>query len=85
LGSFWLGGDEIWVAEVKSLTRANEERQLRLGLGQVLIYRQRLQQAHPSVKAVLMVEWKPLDPDWHALCEGLEVQLLWPEAVSALS
>jgi hypothetical protein len=78
----WLNGSEVWVAEVKSLTRANEERQLRLGLGQVLIYRQRLQNAHTSVNAALMVEWKPLDPDWHALCKSLGVLLLWPSAIS---
>jgi hypothetical protein len=34
----WLAGDTLYVAEVKSLTAANEERQLRLGLGQVLRY-----------------------------------------------
>jgi hypothetical protein len=30
---------------------------------------------------VLMVEWKPLDPDWHVLCDCLDVQLLWPDAL----
>jgi hypothetical protein len=78
----WLEGRNAWVAEVKSFTTTNEERQLRLGLGQVLIYRQRLKQTHSSVKAVLMVEWKPLDPDWHALCDTLDVQLLWPDALA---
>lgn len=79
----WLNGEEAWVAEVKSLTTTNEERQLRLGLGQVLIYRQRLKQFHSSVMAVLMVEWKPLDPDWHALCDSLDVHLLWPDVLNA--
>ncbi len=46
----WLNGEEAWVAEVKSLTTTNEEPQLRLGLGQVLIYRQRLKQFHTSVR-----------------------------------
>lgn len=78
----WLGNDGIWVAEIKSLTPANEERQLRLGLGQVLIYRQRLKQVHPSVRAVLMVERQPLDPDWHELCDHLGVLLLWPGAIA---
>jgi hypothetical protein len=78
----WLCGKDIWVAEIKSLTPANEERQLRLGLGQVLIYRQRLERTHPSVSAVLMVEWKPLDPDWHELCDRLGVLLLWPDVVA---
>ena len=79
----WLSGGEAWVAEVKSLTMTNEERQLRLGLGHVLIYRQRLRQSHNSVKAVLLVEWKPLDPNWHALCDSLDVLLLWPDALAA--
>ena len=78
----WLDGESAWVAEIKSLTATNEERQLRLGLGQVLIYRQRLKQTQSSVKAALMVEWKPLDPDWHALCDSLDVQLLWPDALA---
>jgi hypothetical protein len=81
----WLNGEDVYVAEVKSLTPANVERQLRLGLGQLLIYRQRLRRAHNSVKAVLMVEWKPWDPDWHALCKSLDVMLLWPKALSGLS
>src|SRR5439155_4125074 len=34
----------VCVAEVKSITEANEEKQLRLGLGQVLRYRQLLRQ-----------------------------------------
>ena len=36
----WIAADAAWIAEVKSLTPANEERQLRLGLGQVLSYAQ---------------------------------------------
>lgn len=38
----WCDGAATWVAEVKSITDANEERQLRLGLGQLLRYRHRL-------------------------------------------
>lgn len=79
----WLNNGTAWVAEVKSLTRANEDRQLRLGLGQVLIYRQRLLRTYQSVRAVLMVEWQPVDPDWHALCDSLNVMLLWPETATA--
>lgn len=79
----WLNGSTAWVAEVKSLTRANEDRQLRLGLGQALIYRQRLLRTYQSVRAVLMVEWRPSDPDWQALCESLNVLLLWPERTTA--
>jgi hypothetical protein len=81
----WSDGDSVFVAEIKSLTLANEERQLRLGLGQVLIYRQRLQRILPTVEAILMVEWEPRDPDWHALCDELEVRLLWPASLRGSS
>ncbi len=40
----WLQGDTFYVAEVKSLTKENESTHLRLGLGQVLYYRYRLEQ-----------------------------------------
>ena len=35
----WRRDDAIFVAEIKSIARRNEERQLRLGLGHVLRYR----------------------------------------------
>ena len=68
------------VSEVKSLSSSNEEKQLRLGLGQVLRYRDTMtrQQSLP-VEAVLMVERKPTDSTWLDLCEGLGVILLWPD------
>lgn len=50
--ALWVTDDEIWVAEVKSLTDKNEERQLRLGLGQLLRYRQRLSSEWSSPGAV---------------------------------
>ena len=38
----WRHGGIVYVAEIKSRTAGNEERQMRLGLGQVLRYRQML-------------------------------------------
>ena len=72
-----------WVAEVKSLSSSNEEKQLRLGLGQVLRYQDTLKrhQALP-VGAVLMVEREPTDSTWLNLCEGLGVLLLWPDRLN---
>jgi len=65
------------VAEVKSITAENEEQQLRLGLGQVLRYRQRLAAlGHDRVVAVLVPERQPRDPSWHELCQDLGVVLL---------
>jgi len=65
------------VAEVKSITSENEEHPLRVGLGQVLRYRQRLSAlGHDRVVAVLVPERQPGDPSWRELCQELGVVLL---------
>lgn len=74
----WLDGDSTVVAEVKSLTDSNEERQLRLGLGQVLRYRHLMEASGATVRAVLTVERRPTDTSWVALCTALGVVLCWP-------
>jgi len=66
------------VAEVKSLTAANEEKQLRLGLGQVLRYAHQLDRQAGTVP-VLVVERIPRDSSWERLCEKLGVVLVWPD------
>ena len=59
----WQRNGTVFVAEVKSITADNEEEQLRLGLGQVLRYRQRLSAlGHQRVIAVLVPERQPPDP-----------------------
>lgn len=73
----WRVGSTVWVAEIKSLTEANEEKQLRLGLGQLLRYRQLLASNH-TVRAVLVTERQPKDLTWEMLCETLGVSLVWP-------
>jgi hypothetical protein len=75
--AWWMTEEELVVAEIKTTTPANEERQLRLGLGQVLRYRQQLATRFPSVdvRAWLVVE-RPLDdPTWAFLCHDLDVTL----------
>jgi hypothetical protein len=79
----WETETTIFVAEVKSLTLANEERQLRLGLGQVLRYWHALSDRAKPVIAVLAVEEKPADESWLALCDRLGIWLLWPESMPA--
>ncbi len=74
----WREGDVLWVAEVKSLTTANEERQLRLGLGQVLRYRQLLSGQAREVRAMLYIERRPRDDAWIEVCESVGVVLRWP-------
>ncbi|HXJ41563.1 MAG TPA: hypothetical protein VNH18_19960 [Bryobacteraceae bacterium] len=77
----WSYGGTVYVAEVKSLTSMNEEKQLRLGLGQVLRYAHNGTAAGPAVP-VLAVERRPSDPTWAVLCAQLGVILAWPEVFS---
>lgn len=73
----WEKNGSVFVAEIKRMTDENEEGQLRLGLGQVLRNRHRLQAlGHEHVVAVLVPERAPRDPSWRELCEELGVALL---------
>jgi hypothetical protein len=82
----WTGDGNMFVVEVKSITSRNEEKQLRLGLGQVLRYRQVLAMRYEDqdVIPVLAAERKPNDATWFELCEALGVRLIWPETMSSL-
>ncbi|MEU7566113.1 hypothetical protein AB0A99_08875 [Streptomyces fradiae] len=68
----------VTVCEVKSLTTANEARQLRAGLGQVLDYQDQLHDRAPEVSAVLWVEREPSERRWIDLCHRVGVALAWP-------
>ena len=82
----WIRHDEVFVAEVKSIHAANEERQLRLALGQVLRYRQRLRRGSSgTVVPVIATSGRPADASWESLCSGLGVMLVWPEHFDSLS
>lgn len=81
----WRASAGLFVAEVKSLTEANEERQLRLGLGQVLRYRHVLAVNDEKVTAVLAVERQPTDPTWLDLCAALGVVLCWAPDFESLN
>jgi hypothetical protein len=74
----WEAGGVTWVAEVKSITAQNEERQLRQALGQVLRYRQLLEADGRTVRALIAVEREPTDPSWGELCAGEGIALVWP-------
>lgn len=67
-----------YVGEVKSLTRANESQQIRLGLGQVLDYAHILSaRSGRTVVPVLALECEPTDDRWSALCSAHGVVLVW--------
>ena len=80
----WWKGGILYVAEVKSLTRENEERQLRLGLGQLLRYSHLLRKRAEHVIPVLVPELKPRDSEWGQLCKALNVKLVFPPNFEAL-
>jgi hypothetical protein len=68
-----------FVAEIKSLSALNQEHQLRLGLGQLLRYRQRLTENRQQVVGLLIAETEPADATWATLCSEYGVILAWPE------
>lgn len=74
----WEDGQIVFVAEVKSMSFSNEEKQMRLGLGQILRYRQVLSRLGRPVIGVLAVEREPTDPGWKVLCNEVGVVLVWP-------
>jgi hypothetical protein len=77
----WEAGDTIFIAEVKSLTDQNEERQLRLALGQILRYAHLLSRIKGRpIQKVIVVERQPTrSSEWVELCSTCDVKLVWPE------
>jgi hypothetical protein len=79
----WVEPDGTFiVAEVKSITARNEERQMRLGLGQVLRYRHVLETTGQPTRALLVTSAVPSDDRWQALCAELGVGLVSPPGLS---
>jgi hypothetical protein len=80
----WWKDEALYVAEVKSITRENEEHQLRLGLGQLLRYCHLLRRRAEHVVPVLVPERMPRDPGWGELCRALNIRLAFPPDFEAL-
>jgi hypothetical protein len=76
----WETPTAVWVAEVKSLTPQNEERQLRMAIGQVFRYQQLLDADDRPVRALVAVERPPTDDRWIDLFASKQVVLTWPTA-----
>jgi predicted RNA-binding protein with PUA-like domain len=74
----WETPQGIVVVEVKSCTKENEVRQLRMGIGQVLDYDDSLCARGRAVLPVLYLERGPSDARWVALAERHHVRLVWP-------
>lgn len=80
----WKVGDRLWIAEVKSTVQAVERQQLRLGLGQVLDYRERLASIGSDPRCSLVVEREPTEARWTKVCAMAEVVLAWPGSFDRL-
>ena len=79
----WRRAGELVVVEVKSATPDNLERQLRLGLGQILYYAQILRERGELVSAVLLIELMP-DSTWFKVAQRAGVRLLTRDSVAEL-
>ena len=76
----WKTNEMFYVCEVKSITTANEERQLRMAIGQVIRYRQKLAaRGHEPISTIIATERPPSDASWQDLCEHEGILLLWPD------
>jgi hypothetical protein len=78
----WEAGGTVNVAEIKSMANTNEEKQLRLGLGQLLRYGQQLGASGKPVRMWLVAERRPSDKSWVDLTKSVGVELCWPPAFS---
>ncbi|WP_329169811.1 hypothetical protein OG754_00495 [Streptomyces decoyicus] len=78
----WSRDDDVFIAEVKSLTGASEDQQIRLGIGQVLDYAHQIQLARTfgRVRPVLVLEKQSADPRWTSLAEASGILLTWAPA-----
>jgi predicted RNA-binding protein with PUA-like domain len=74
----WETPQAIFVVEVKSCTKANEVRQLRMGIGQVLDYEDVVRARGKAVHPVLYLERAPSDARWIPLTDRHNVRLVWP-------
>jgi len=82
----WKYRGTMFVCEVKSLNQMNEEKQLRLGFGQVLHYKQLISQSEGvEVCPVLVIERQPADfKTWQALAKSHGVKLVWRKTFNKL-
>ena len=73
-------GSLLHIAEVKSLTGAHEEQQIRLGIGQLLDYAHQIRSFGPrwtEVMPVLVLDREPRDARWLGLTAALGILLSW--------
>jgi hypothetical protein len=81
----WFTGDsDVSVVEVKSLTLANEIRQLRAGLGQILDYADNLRRRGLIPNAILYLPRRPTEVRWIEIARDCGVVIGWPDTVGTI-
>lgn len=75
----WVCDDEVFIAEVKSLSETNEDQQIRLGIGQILDYAHQLQHLDAShkIRPVLVLERQPTGARWRGVADSSGILLIW--------
>ena len=76
----WQVDKTLYVIEIKSLPADNEVNQLRLGLGQILHYRQQLQDLYPDLKIVGILACERRTQEyktWKRICDNLKIILTY--------
>lgn len=76
--------DTLVVAEVKSVSPKNSEKQLRLALGQVLRYRDLLETPGRTVRSVIALSSPPHDQRWTELCRKYDIGLIWMPDIGSM-
>jgi hypothetical protein len=76
-------GGTLVVAEVKSVNARNEEKQLRLALGQVLRYVSLLRTPERDVRGAIVTSTEVSDKRWRDLCNDLGLGLFTAENLAA--
>jgi len=75
----WSRGNDVFIAEVKSLTGASEDQQIRLGIGQILDYAHQLttMKSVVRVQPVLVLEKRPSSDRWQSVAKQSGIRLTW--------
>lgn len=73
----WVSNGVTHIAEVKSLTGASEDQQIRLGFGQLLDYCHQLRSVGSELQPVLVLQHRPASERWLGLAESEGIVLTW--------
>lgn len=77
--AWYTDDNEVTIVEVKSITRLNESKQMRLGIGQILDYAETMRLRGLVVTSVLHLSHEPRDQRWSSICDRAGIRLTWAE------